>query len=281
MIIKWLKRSVIVVAGVSLIGGLLLGKDVVSYVRSSAKSVQTVVKDSVPIDFELRRARDLIEEIIPEMHANVRLIAQEEVEVAALKVDITKSQESLKEEELRIAKLRDALEEPKAQYCFAGREYPRSYVKEDLANRFERFKESELVMASKQRLLVSRENSLHAAMQVLEQTRSRKRMLEDKIESLASQYRLVKAASVGSNIQVDNSKLAQTEKLIDQIKKRLDVAERILAHESQFVQAIPVDAVPEEDLLTQVDDYFKTRDQQTKLASTATEMQQPEQLLEN
>jgi len=278
---KWLKRSVMVVVGVSLVGGLLFGKDVVSYVRSSAKSVRTVVKDSVPIEFELRRARDLLEEIIPEMHANVRLIAQEEVEVAGLKVDIAKSQESVKEEQVRIAKLRDALAEPKAQYCFAGREYPRSYVKEDLANRFERFKESELVLASKKRLLVSRQNSLHAAMQVLEQTRSRKRMLEDKIESLASQHRLVKAASVGSNIKVDNSKLAQTEKLIDQIKKRLDVAERILAHESQFVQAIPVDAVVEEDLLTQVDDYFKTRDQRTKLASTATQTQQSEQLLEN
>jgi BMFP domain-containing protein YqiC len=278
---KWLKRSVIVVAGVSLVGGMLFGKDVVSYVRSSAKSVRTVVKDSVPIEFELRRARDLLDEIIPEMHANVRLIAQEEVEVAALNVDIARSGDSMKEEEVRIAKLRGALAEPKIQYCFAGREYPRSYVKEDLANRFERFKESELVFASKKRLLVSRENSLHAAMQMLEQTRSRKRMLRDKIESLASQHRLVKAASVGSNIQVDNSKLAQTEKLIKQIKKRLDVAERILAHESLFVQAIPVDAVVEEDLLTQVDDYFQARDHQTKLASTATPMQQPEQLLEN
>jgi len=281
MIMKWLKRSVIVVAGVSLVGGMLFGKDVVSYVRSSAKSVQSVVKDSVPIEFELRRARDLLEEIIPEMHANVRLIAQEEVEVAVLNVDIANNQESMKEEELRIAKLRSALEEPKAQYCFAGREYPRSYVKEDLANRFERFKESELVLASKKRLLASRQNSLQAAMQMLEQTRGRKRMLRDKIESLASQHRLVKAAAVGSNIQVDNSKLAQTEKLITQIKKRLDVAERILAHESRFVQAIPVDAVVEEDLLTQVDDYFQARDQQTKLASTATQTQQPEQLLEN
>jgi len=281
MIMKWLKRSVIVVAGVSLVGGMLFGKDVVSYVRSSAKSVRTVVKDSVPIEFELRRARDLLDEIIPEMHANVRLIAQEEVEVAALNVDIAKSGDSMKEEELRIAKLRGALAEPKAQYCFAGREYPRSYVKEDLANRFERFKESELVLAGKKRLLVSRQNSLHAAMQVLEQTRSRKRMLRDKIESLASQHRLVKAAAVGTNIQVDNSKLAQTEKLITQIKKRLDVAERILAHESQFVQAIPVDAVVEEDLLTQVDDYFQSRDQQTKLASTATQTQQLEQPLEN
>ncbi|MGD8501636.1 MAG: hypothetical protein PVJ86_13375 [Phycisphaerales bacterium] len=281
MVMKWLKRSVIVAAGVSLVGGLLFGKDVVSYVRSSAKSVQTAVKDSVPIEFELRRARDLLEEIIPEMHANVRLIAQEEVEVAALKVDIANSEKAMEEEELRIAKLRDALGKPQAQYCFGGREYPRSYVKEDLANRFERFRESEVVLASKRRLLATRENSLHAAMQLLERTRGRKRMLEDKIESLASQHRLVKAAAMGSQIQVDNSKLAQTEKLITQIKKRLDVAERILAHESKFVQAIPVDAVVEADLLTQVDEYFQGRRQRTELASTATQQQQPEQLLEN
>lgn len=281
MIIKWLKRSVIVAVSVSILGGLLFGKDVVSYVRSSAKSVRTVVKDAVPIEFELRRASDLLEQIIPEMHANIRQIAQEEVEVAALKVDISRSEDSMKQEELRIAKLRDALAEPKAQYCFAGQEYPRSYVKEDLANRFERFKESELVLAGKKKLLASRENSLHAAMQVLEQTRSRKKMLATKIESLTSQYRLIQASSIGSNIQVDNSKLAQTEKLIAQIKKRLDVSERVLAHESQFVQSIPVDAVAEQDLLTQVDDYFKTRDQHTKLASTSTETQQPEQIVEN
>lgn len=281
MVMKWLKRGLVVAAGVSVIGGLLFGKDAVSYVRSSAKSVQTVVKDSVPIEFELRRARDLLEEIIPEMHANVRLIAQEEVEVAALKADISKSDESIQEEKARITKLRDALDTPQAQYCFGGREYPRSYVKEDLANRFERFKESELVLASKRRLLTTRENSLHAAMQLLEQTRARKQTLQDKIESLASQHRLVRAAAVGSQIQVDNSKLAQTEKLISQIKKRLDVAERVLAHESQFVQAIPVDAVAEADLLTQVDEYFQTAENRTRLASTASPTQQIEQGLEN
>jgi hypothetical protein len=290
MIIKWVKRSVFVVAGVTLLSGLLFGKDVVSYVKSSAKSVQTAVKDSVPIEFELRRARDLLEEIIPEMHANIRLIAQEEVEVAALKADIAKSEENIDQEKTRISKLRNALEIKQAQYHFAGKEYPRNFVKEDLANRFERFKESEVVLASKRRLLNTRENSLLSAMNLLEQTRSRKRLLEDKIESLASQYRLVKAASIGSNIQVDSSKLAKTEKLITQIKKRLDVAERMLAHESQFVQAIPVDAIVEADLLTQVDEYFEDRENHSSVANAAehTECEQSlvwsaskDELLEN
>jgi len=121
--------------------------------------------------------------------------------------------------------------------------------------------------------LETREKSLFAAMNLLEQTRSRKRLLEDKIESLASQHRLVKAASIGSEIQVDNSKLAQTEKLIAQIKKRLDVAERVLAHESQFVQAIPVDAVPEQDLLAQVDEYFQVDVENKVLVSAVSQMQ--------
>ena len=138
MITKWLKIVLISTVCLCLIGGLLFGKDLISYVRSSAKSVQKAVKDSVPIDFELRRARDLLEEIIPEMHANIRLIAQEEVEVAALKVDIARGEKAIDEEQVRVTKLRNALEKPQAEYCFGGRDYPRSYVKEDLARRFER-----------------------------------------------------------------------------------------------------------------------------------------------
>jgi hypothetical protein len=79
---------------------------------------------------------------------------------------------------------------------------------------------------------------------------------------LTGQYRLVKAASAGSKFQMDSSKLAQTEKLIAQIQKRLDVAERVLAAESKFVEQIPVDTVVESDLVAQVDEYFDARNQQ-------------------
>ena len=260
MIMKWVKLGVMGTVGFGLLGGLLFGKDVVSYVKSSARGVRTAVKESVPVEFELRRARDMLEDIIPEMHANIRLIAQEEVEVAALKGEIDKAGEALQDEQTRIKTLRIALEQPQAKYHFAGRNYDRYEVKEDLATRFERYKENELVLASRVRLLDSREKSLNAAMQLLEKTRSQKRILENRIEALASQYRLVKAASVGSQIQVDNGKLARTQKLITEIQKRLDVAERVLAHESKFIESIPVDTVVESDLVAQVDEYFESRE---------------------
>ncbi len=270
MIMKWVKLGLIGVAGFGLLGGLLFGKDAVSYVKSSAKGVRTAVKETVPVEFELRRARDLLEDIIPEMQANIRLIAEEEVEVAALKGEISQNREGLGDEQLKIKTLRASLEQPRARYCFAGRNFTHDEVKTDLAARFERYKESELVLASKVKVLQAREKSLDAARQMLAKTTSEKRILENRIEALASQYRLVKAASVGSKIQVDNSKLAQTEKLIAQIQKRLDVAERVLAHESRFVESIPVDTVVEEDLVAQVDDYFKAQNEKTSGVETAT-----------
>ena len=93
MITKWLRLGVIGVVSVGLVGGLLFGKDALSYGKSIAKTFRTAVKDTVPIEFELKRASDLLDEIIPEMHANIRQIAQEEVEMAALKGEITKGQD--------------------------------------------------------------------------------------------------------------------------------------------------------------------------------------------
>lgn len=254
--LKWIKRGLIVAAGGALIGSMVFGRDMFSYVRSSAKWTRATIKDSVPVEFELKRAHDLLEEIIPEIHQNIRLIAQEEVEIVALKADIAKSEKAFAEEKNRIAGLRNALNVQKASYTFGNQQYSREELKQDLAWRFDRFKEAEVVLASKQRMLSSREAGLRNSMQLLEKTKAQKHLLASKIESLEAQHRLVKAAGVGSGVQFDNSKIAQTEKLIDNIKKRLDVAERILAHESNFVQTIPVDSVKEVDLLTEIDQYF-------------------------
>jgi tellurite resistance protein len=247
---------VVGVCCVALAGGIIFGKDIFSYVHSSAKSLRTAVKDSVPLDFELQRARDLLEGIIPEMQANVRVIATEEVEVASLDSEVSRGAQSLAQEHKALAQLANALGVQQASYTFGGRDFTHQQVKDDLERRFDRFKEAESVLESKKRLLESRKTSLQAAMQLLEKTRSQKAVLEDKIVMLEGQYRLVQAASASSQFQVDGTKLAQTEKLIGDIKKRLDVAEHVLAHQATFVSPIDVDVVSEKDLVAQVQQHL-------------------------
>jgi hypothetical protein len=208
------------------------------------------------VEFELRRAKDLPEEIIPEMHTNVRMIAAEEVEIAGLKQELGESSESVAVEKGKVAKLRKSLAEEKETYTFGRNKYSRGEVAEELGWRFERLKEANIVLESKKRLLAARERSLKSAMELLEKTRSQKRILASKIQGLESQHRLVKATAIGTGIKVDNSKLMQTEKLIAEIKKRLDVAERILSHQSHFVQLSEIDVIDEKELVQKVDEYM-------------------------
>lgn len=253
-IIKW---SAIGLTGCALAGGFVFGKDAFSYITSGTRSIRSAIKDSVPIDFQIRRAHDLVADIVPEMQANVRLIAQQEVEIENLRDEIAASEKSIGEEKLKVAKLRDSLDTTQVSYNFGSHCYTRDQVKQDLARRFDSVKEAEVVLAGKKRLLDNREKSLSAAQQMLEKARTQKSMLESQIATLEGQYKLIQAAGTGSDFCIDDSKLEQSRALIEDIKKQLDVAERVLAHESKFTDPIQVDAVSEKELVLQVDDYLK------------------------
>jgi hypothetical protein len=267
MCLKPLKYVALATIGSMMLGGALFGREVFSYISSSARSVRSVVQESVPVEFQLRRAKDLVADIIPEMQANVRLIAQQEVEIDTLKTDIAMSRQSLSDERTRVARLRDELRTAEVSFNFGGYVYTREQLKEDLAHRFDNLKQAEVVLAGKERLLENRNRSLTAAMQALERTRSQKTLLENQIASLEAQNQLVRAASVGTEFHIDGSKLAQSEKLIREIKQQLDVAERVLAHNANFVEPIQIDVVNERELLDAVNDHLKDEKASTAQAA--------------
>jgi hypothetical protein len=255
-IVKW---TLLGVGGATLVGGFVFGRDLYSYVTTSTRAVQTAVRDSVPIEFELRRAKDLVDEILPEMHANIRLVAQQEVEIETLRTDIQRSDKALAEERVKLAILRETLNRPGAAFTMAGIEYSREQVKEELARRLELSQEADAVLAGKKRLLENRNRSLASAVQALNRARQQKEMLAAQIASLESQHRLLQAAGTSAGVQVDNSKLAQSQKLIEQIRSRLDVTERVLAHESRFASPdVKIDVINEGELKQKADEFLAT-----------------------
>ena len=256
MILKSLKYGILTVAAVAIVGGVVFGRDLASYLSSGSRMLQTSVKDSVPIEFQLTRARDLVNDLVPEMQANVRLVAQQEVEIAALREEISTAHASLDTERTKLAKLRKCLDTQDVSFAIGNATYSRDQVKTELARKLDLVRESEVVLSGKDRLLQNRQQSLAAAMQMLERTRSQKAELEGQIAALDSQHRLVQAASVGSGSRIDTSKLAQTQKLIADIKKQLDVSERVLAHESRFVDPMVIDVVDEKDVTRAADEYL-------------------------
>ena len=259
MICKMIKVGVLGTAAAVLVGGLIFGRDLASYVRSGGRSFSAAMKDNVPIEFELRRARDLLDDIVPEMQANIRAIAEQEVEIASLRGEVEEGNKALADAKSQVGKVRDCLAHPGESFSIGRVSYSRDELKDDLARRFDRVREADMVLAGKKRLLSNREKSLATSMQLFDKTRSQRAMLENQIASLESQHKMVQLASVGSGVQVDHSKLAQTEQLIAQIKKQLDVAERVLAHKAKFVDPIAIEpTVNEKELLSEVDSYLSS-----------------------
>src|SRR6056297_3203447 len=96
--LRSVKYTVAVLLAVGIAGFLLLGARFSSYVRTAASLSRETVQDNVPLEFELRRARTVIESILPRLQTQVRSIAQEEVAIAAMEQDIAESQSRLQDE---------------------------------------------------------------------------------------------------------------------------------------------------------------------------------------
>jgi chromosome segregation ATPase len=256
MIFKLVKYGVMTVAGGAVVLSLLFGGEALSYIRTSGRQMRQSVNEKIPVEFQLRRARDLLSDILPEMQANVRLMAQQEVEIEAVREDIDQSQKSLTEEAGRIRILREAVTSGRSSFSLSGLTYTRDQLVSELSRRFDRYREAEQILAAKRKLLDNRRQALAAAEQQLDQMRVRKVALESQVESLTGQYRLVQAASSNSRVQVDPGKLAQAEHLVSEIRQQLNVAEHVLAREAKFTMPVPVDSIDPQDLVARVERHF-------------------------
>jgi len=271
MCVRYPKYGVASCAGIVLVGGVIFGNELFSYLRTSTGAVRESVREAVPIEFELQRARDLIDDILPEIHANVRLIAEDEVEIAVLEKDLVSSADQLQTDRRLLGQIREKLETQNVSYEIGNRNYSRKQLAEQAALKLARLKDAEMIQASKKRLLETRQKSLQAAMQMLDRAKNRKTQLAQKVESLVAQHRLVKASSVGSRFQVDHSKLSKADQLLNDIQKRVDVSERVLAHDS-ISEITMEDVLDEDELLAEIDDHLReTSDEDVDVAQLSDE----------
>lgn len=261
-----LKKTLVGLAAGALVSTLVFGKDVFSYVKTAGTQARDAIKAEVPIEFEIQRARDMVENLVPDIRKCMHVIAEEEVNVDHLQREIARCDTDLNKQKGEILALRRDVDLGKQTYQYASRSYSANDVKRDLACRFERFKTAESTLASKKQILTAREKSVVAAREKLENMLSDKRDLEVQIENLEARMKTLQAAQTATSVQLDNSQLARAKKLIGDLNKQLDVAQRVLDAEGKFSGLIPVETTPAvpEDLSAQIDEYFSKDAQSVK-----------------
>ena len=264
-----IKKTIITTAAILLAGVMLFGRNTIGYIRTSLGYVHDSVQNSVPVGFEIDHARQMIQDLVPEVRKNMHVIAKEEVEVQRLEEQIANSESKLAKDKEQILRLKTDLATAKDTYQYGGRNYTAAEVKTDLANRFERYKTAEATLASLKQVHDARVKSLAAARQKLEGMLAQKRQLQVEVENLEARNQMVAAAQTTSNYQFDDSQLGRAKELVQNLKTRLEVSEKLVNAESEFQGEIPLDKATPQNIVDQVGDYFGEKKPDAKTVAAA------------
>jgi len=252
-----IKKLLIVGAGVALLAALFAGRDVLSYGKTAVDKAHASLKHQVPVEFEIDRARKMIADLKPEIRRNMEAIAEEEVEVENLRENVEAGAEQLAAQKGRILRLKTDLETSLPVYVYAGDEYTREQVQSDLKARFERFKTKESTVENLRKVLNAREKGLAAARQKLEGMIAAKKQLEVDVENLQARLKMVEVAATTSDFNFDDSHLARTRELLQEIQTRIDVAEKMANVDDELTFEIPLDKDEQKaDVVDEVTAYF-------------------------
>jgi len=252
--LKKILLGTVLVAGTS---GLLLGTSTMSYVRTGVHSLRDSVKDQIPIEVEIKRARELIAGLKPEIADNLKRIAREEVDVAKLQREVSAKQTALCQSKEAILKLKEDVESGVRLVTYKGKKYSAEQVRHDLADRFKHHQTLEATSDKLEKVLDARERNLVAARRKLDEMLSAKRELEVQVENLQARLTMVQVAQAGSEFAVDDGALGQVRQALDEIATRIDVAEK-LAQGVEHLGSIPVEpALNADDVLAQISEYFE------------------------
>jgi hypothetical protein len=251
-----LKKTAIIGAAVTLLAILFAGS---SHVRTALHEVRETVRNNVSIDFEIKRARQMIKDLSPEIEKNLRRIAQEEVEVSKLEEDVSQREETLARDRSNIIRMKGDLDKGSDVLVYVGRTFSAKEVEADLVSRFKQFKTQEATAQAKHKILFARQQGLTAAREKLNTMLDAKRQLEVEIEHMVTRLKMVEVAQASSSMKFDDSKLSRTQELISDIGTRIQVAERLVNVDAGQLDRIPLDEPAEDrNVSEEIAEYFGT-----------------------
>ena len=267
-----MKKMVLTGGVVALLSSLTLGVPLFSYARCGVDWLKSSATDAMPLEWELKRARQMIADLKPEIEVNATRIAREKVEVTRLEKQLQETNDRLAHGRSDIERLSDDLRSENTYYTYGGKTYTSAQVKNDLSNRFKRFKTRTATADKLQQMLDAREASLRAAQERMEAMLSAKRQLEVEVENLQARLGALRVAQTSSQLNLDDSQLARTRELLDEIGTRIDVAEETMAVDVEYFGEIDLEEPSEETLLDDISAYFHQAEGESSEALVAIQL---------
>ena len=252
------KKGILLGVAALVLLGLLFGKEGFSHVKTAGKWIRQSVHDTVPVDFEISRARQMIKDLDPEIHRNMHLIAKEEVEVKHLRNQLSDAERQLVKNRSDIERLTGDLKHGSASFVYCGKSYTSRQVENDLTRRFDQYKVKEATLNKLTQVLAARDRGLEAGREKLKAMQAAKSQLLVDVENMEARLKMVQVAQSTSEFNFDDSRLSRTKELIRDISARIDVAEKLVNAETTYPGQISLDEESSGgDIAEQIAAYFE------------------------
>ncbi len=252
---KWMLLGSAVLGGA---GFLFLGTDFPSYLGTMASSVRESVTGQIPIEFELKRAEGLIRQIDPQIDTCKRDLARAEVELDELHQSVTHLEKVVDGEEKKLrtgARLLSG--DGSSAVALAVDNGARRRVNVDLQRTKDSYVNNVVILKTKRALIERQERAVDAAKQRLVAVRTEREALEDQVRSLKTQQQQVEAlAATSQRFDLDSTALSQAKEVIAGVKKRLDVAQKMLENDMVFQGDDSLAVVEQRDVLKEIHELF-------------------------
>lgn len=256
MVCKVMKKGLL---GAALTTGALylaFGTSAPSYVRTAFHKVRHTAHDSVPIQFEIDRAKELITNLEPAILNNREELARGEVDVEHLIREIDTVKGNLANEKKAMVALRESLST--GDLKLAGRvSFTPDEVTTELAHRLDHYRNVNKILEEKETTLKARQKSVIAARQKLSEMANQKRALATKLVSIEARLEAIEATAEKNEFHFDDSALARAKQTVSDLERRLEVKARVAEMEGHFSDSgLPLSIEPGRDVLKEFDSEF-------------------------
>jgi peptidoglycan hydrolase CwlO-like protein len=194
-----------------------------SYSGTVFSKVRTSLKKQVPLEFEIERLHNQVNQLMPDMKLQFSSLAEEMVAVDNLREDIADTRSNLQRQKDNMNTMLKDLESGAQTISYGGKAYPASRVRTLVSRDLASYKRCAAELKSKEQLLEAKEKSLDASREKLASMRSQKDELEVQLAQIEAELKTVRLAQTRTKCEIDDSALAQCKATLAEIKTRLRV----------------------------------------------------------
>lgn len=220
----WRERGALLLLAVGV--AIVFGPDLLDWLRTSREDVRSRVRDQVPIDVELQRARRLLDDAVPEVRQRREVIVRMELEAEGLQNKIDQSVRELERQRRELLELRQRAGSSAEDF---GEAPGSSALVDEIAGRFEIYQTENAVLATHRQHLELLQNHLNEMEATQHESVQRIRKLMAEVEHLDARLRLLTAEQRTARPDEDSPDLARCEEQLSYLRRRLTVAERYAA----------------------------------------------------